>query len=97
MVGCAPRHGTLTRKTLMPDRLIGLIVLLVLIVIPAGITVSKRLWAELLIGLLFPGIVWMIASFRLARPSSWWARRFYGPEKLRRAKERFGTDAPAAR
>ena len=25
---------------------------------------------------------------RLAKPESWWARRFYGPEKLEQAKRR---------
>lgn len=80
----------------MPDRLIALVTLIVVVVIPAGITLSKRLWVEFLIGLVLPGIVWIIAAFRLARPSSWWARRFYGTEKMQRAENRFGTKAPAA-
>lgn len=78
----------------MPERLIPLITLMVLVVIPAGVTVSKRLWIEFLIGCFLPGIVWIIGSFRLARPSSWWARRFYGPEKMQRAERRFGAKAP---
>lgn len=79
----------------MPDRLIALITLMVLVVIPAGITLSKRLWVEFLMGCFLPGIVWMIASCRLARPSSWWARRFYGPEKMQRAERRFNAAASA--
>lgn len=75
----------------MPDRLVALITFMVLIVIPAGITLSKRQWAGFLIGFLLPGIVWMIAACRLARPSSWWARRFYGPEKMQRALDRFNS------
>ena len=38
------------------------------------------------------GIAWWIAAFRLALPDSWWARHFYGPRKLARAKARWGTD-----
>jgi hypothetical protein len=76
----------------MPDRLIALITFLVLIVIPAGITLSKRQWVEFFLGFFLPGIVWMIASCRLARPSSWWARRFYGPEKMQRALRRFNSE-----
>jgi hypothetical protein len=26
----------------------------------------------------------------IANPSSWWARRFYGPKKMQRAIDRFG-------
>lgn len=80
----------------MPDRLIALISFMVLIVIPAGITLSKRQWVEFFIGFLLPGIVWMIASCRLARPSSWWARRFYDPEKMQRAVNRFGSETSTA-
>lgn len=38
------------------------------------------------------GITWWIAAFRLAKPASWWARHFYGPRKLARAKARWGED-----
>jgi hypothetical protein len=78
------------------ERLIALIIFAVLIVIPAGITLSKRQWVEFLIGFLLPGIVWMIASCRLARPSSWWARHFYGQEKMQRALNRFDSGASRA-
>ena len=37
------------------------------------------------------------AACRLAVPSSPWARRFYGEEKLARAKERFPPDRPGVR
>jgi peptidoglycan/LPS O-acetylase OafA/YrhL len=77
----------------MPDRLIALVIFAALIVIPAGITLSKGQWVEFFIGFLLPGIVWIIASCRLARPSSWWARRFYDQEKMQRALNRFGSGA----
>lgn len=79
----------------MPDRIIALITLMVLVVIPVGVTLSKKLWVEFLLGCFLPG-VWIIGSFRLARPSSWWARRFYGREKMQRAERRFGAKASTA-
>ncbi len=36
------------------------------------------------------GVAWWLAPFRLAQPTSWWARHLYGPEKLARARERYG-------
>ncbi|MFP5388254.1 MAG: hypothetical protein ACLGG5_03005 [Thermoleophilia bacterium] len=38
------------------------------------------------------GITWWIAALRLAKPESWWARHFYGPQKLARAEARWGED-----
>jgi hypothetical protein len=61
-----------------------------LIVAPITVTVLKRHWLLLAAGWLTIGLVWWIACFRLARPRSWWARRFYGAEKLARARKRHG-------
>lgn len=36
--------------------------------------------------------VWFVAAARLARPDSHWASWFYGPEKTKRAEERFGEE-----
>jgi hypothetical protein len=33
---------------------------------------------------------------RLAKPDSWWARRYYGPAKLARARSRYARRARAA-
>jgi hypothetical protein len=63
---------------------------LVLIVIPLTVTALKRQWLLFAAGWVTAGTVWWIASLRLARPESWWARRFYGADKLRRAQERYG-------
>ena len=63
----------------------------VLIVAPATITALKGQWLLFAAGWLTVGIVWWIASLRLARPESWWARRFYGTDKLSRAEARYGT------
>jgi hypothetical protein len=61
----------------------------VLIFAPLIVTALKRQWLLFAAGWLTVGLVWWIASFRLARPDSWWARRFYGPDKLARAQRRY--------
>ena len=51
---------------------------------------GKRLWATL-------GFItqWhWIPVFRLAKPESWWARRYYDDEKMRRSRIRFNNDDP---
>ncbi len=80
----------------MVERLEGLLVLIVVIGLPAGLTWSKGKFAEFFLGWVTVGLVWWIALFRLARPSSWWARHFYGPEKMRRAEARYGSETTAA-
>ena len=64
-----------------------------LIVAPVTVTALKRQWLYLAAGWLTIGLVWWIACFRLARPQSWWARRFYGAEKLARAHRRYGVSS----
>jgi len=50
---------------------------------------KRNYWAAGL-GLVLPVVAW-VGAFRLARPNSWWARRFYlEGEKMRRAEARFG-------
>jgi hypothetical protein len=63
---------------------------LALLVLPGVITLLKGQRAAFLVGVLSAGIVWTVVAFRLARPESYWAGRFYGPEKLARARARFG-------
>jgi lysylphosphatidylglycerol synthetase-like protein (DUF2156 family) len=65
----------------------------VLIVAPLIVTALKRQWLLFVAGWLTIGLVWWIASLRLARPDSWWARRFYGEDKLARAQSRYGATA----
>jgi hypothetical protein len=43
-----------------------------------------------LIGLATLGLVWFVGLARIAKPDSWWARRFYGPDKLAKARARHG-------
>jgi hypothetical protein len=61
----------------------------VLIVAPLIVTALKRQWLLFAAGWLTIGLVWWIASLRLARPDSWWARRFDGQDKLARAQSRY--------
>jgi protein-S-isoprenylcysteine O-methyltransferase Ste14 len=77
----------------LAERLLVLGILVVTVGVPAGITWSKGQRAAFFLGFLLVGMIWIVAACRLARPSSWWARRFYGPEKLRRAEERFPAEA----
>lgn len=76
----------------LTERLLVLAILLLLVGVPAGITLAKGHYAAFLLGFLLLGMVWCVAACRLARPTSWWARRFYGPRKLERARHRFDKD-----
>jgi len=78
------------------ERLLAISILLVVVGIPAGITWSKGQRAAFVLGFLLLGMIWIVAACRLAHPSSWWARRFYGPEKMQRALNRFGSETSTA-
>jgi hypothetical protein len=65
-----------------------------LVLVPAIVTALKGQWLLLAAGVLLLGFVWLIAAFRLARPNSYWARHFYSPEKLERARARYAQPAP---
>lgn len=80
----------------MTERLEVLLVLVVVIGIPAGITLSKGKSAEFSLGWITLGLVWWFAIFRLAHPSSWWARHFYGLKKMQRAEKRYGSETSVA-
>jgi hypothetical protein len=80
----------------MTERLLVLSILIVVVGIPAGITWSKGQRAAFFLGFLILGMIWVVAACRLARPSSWWARRFYGPEKMQRALNRFNSGTSTA-
>lgn len=55
----------------------------------AAIEIGEGKVAEFCLGWITVSLVWWIAIFRLAHPSSWWARRFYGPKKMQRAENRY--------
>ena len=65
-----------------------IVVLLVIILIPFIITVLKGKSGMVVLGLVFHP-VWWVTAIRLAKPNSWWARRFYDERKLARAQARY--------
>jgi hypothetical protein len=75
------------------ERLLVLGILIVVIGVPAGITWAKGQRIAFLLGFILFGTIWIVAAFRLAQPSSWWARRFYGTKKMQRAISRYDADA----
>jgi hypothetical protein len=80
----------------MAERLLVLSILIVMVGVPAGITWSKGQRAAFFLGFFLLGMVWVVAACRPAHPSSWWARRFYGPEKMQRALNRFNSGTSTA-
>jgi uncharacterized membrane protein len=83
------------RDKAVAERLLVLGILIAVIGIPAGITWAKGQRAAFFLGFLLFGMIWIVAALRLARPSSWWARRFYGPKKMQRAIARFDSGVSA--
>ena len=64
-----------------------LVLYLLLLVALGTVTALKGKWGVFALGfLVWPA--WVLGAIRLAKPDSWWARRFYDEEKLRRARER---------
>lgn len=66
------------------------VVYALLAVLPGAVTWLKGQRLIFVVGLLFGGILWIVSAFRLARPSSWWSKRYYGGRKLERAVRRYG-------
>jgi hypothetical protein len=52
------------------------------------VTALKSRWGWFLLGLATAGLIWPLTALLLARPDSPWARSFYGPPKLARARRR---------
>ena len=46
-----------------------------------------------LVGGFFIGWFWVFGALRLAKPDSWWGRRFYEGTKLAESKTRFNKDS----
>jgi hypothetical protein len=80
----------------VPERLLVLAILIASVGVPAGITWSKGQKTAFFLGFIFLGMIWVVAACRLGRPSSWWARHFYGREKMQRALDRFGPETSKA-
>ncbi|HEY7794640.1 MAG TPA: hypothetical protein VIA10_11600 [Gaiellaceae bacterium] len=65
-----------------------IVVLVVLHIAAAVVTALKGKPWFLLLGLVITWF-WVFGSLRLAKPESWWSRRFYGGEKLQLSRVRF--------
>lgn len=71
-----------------------LLVVLAVFFVPGVVTALKGRLALFAVGF-FVGLVWLWGAFRLGKPNSPWARRFYSPEKLDKSRERFPEVDPA--
>ncbi len=85
--------GDITPALYIPLSIIGLVVLVVL---PIVVTASKGKYGMLALGVLIHP-VWWFGAIRLAKPNSYWARRFYDADKLQRARNRFPDSWPPGR
>ena len=65
-----------------------ILLLVALHVAAAVVTALKGKPWFLLLGLVV-GWFWVFGSLRLAKPDSWWSRRFYTGDKLQLARVRF--------
>ena len=72
---------------------VGIGVLIVLYVVPAVLTALKGKYGYTAVGVLIHPL-WWVGAIRLAKPDSYWARRFYTAAKLDRAYVRFPTFTP---
>lgn len=89
MLGEEPERLADREASLVLERLLVFVTVVGVITVPAGITWAKGQRVAFFLGFFLLGMVWVVAACRLARPESWWARRFYGPEKVQRAANRF--------
>jgi hypothetical protein len=63
-------------------------------VIGGMVTALKSRWGWLGLGLVTGGLIWPLTALVIAKPDSPWARSFYGPPKLTRARRRFPAAKP---
>jgi hypothetical protein len=68
----------------------------VLLMVYTVICLLKGKLATGLIGLVVP-VISLVGAIRLAKPESYWAKRYYSEEKLTRSADRFGADYDARR
>ncbi len=52
------------------------------------VTALKSRWGWFLLGMLTAGLIWPLTALLVAEPESAWARSFYGPPKMARARRR---------
>jgi hypothetical protein len=72
------------------DVAIVVFVLLVIWVVPAVVTGLKGKYGLVALGILLH-VCWWVGAIRLAKPDSFWAKRYYDAAKLGKARDRFET------
>ena len=50
---------------------------------------KKKIIMAIISAVIGGGVIQTIGALRLAKPESWWARRFYDEVKLQRSRERY--------
>ncbi|WP_051183000.1 hypothetical protein [Nocardia vinacea] len=68
--------------------LLGITAFAFLLALPIVVTALKGKFGMLALGV-FIHPIWWFDAIRLAKPNSYWARRFYDANKLQRADDRF--------
>ncbi len=77
-----------TARLVLEVPVFGIALLWLLGLIPAAVvTLLKDRFLYFLCGWITFGVVWFVGAFALAPPDSWWARRFYGEERLATATD----------
>lgn len=87
MVGVA--HGIAASS--VGHTLVGVVVVCALLGFGV-VCAMKGKWVFFALGW-FTGIFWIVGALRLAKPGSWWARRWYGERELAQAQRRFPSPA----
>ncbi|AXK33908.1 hypothetical protein DVA86_15820 [Streptomyces armeniacus] len=71
------------------------VVVVLLLAVPIVVAALKGKYGMVVLGVLVHPC-WWVAAIRLAKPHSFWARRFYDEETLREAQHRY-PDGPRPR
>lgn len=69
------------------------VVLVLVYLVPLALTAAKGKYGLVLLGILLHP-AWWFGAVRLAKPQSFWARRFYGDQKMNDALQRHGAPRP---
>ncbi|AZQ32146.1 hypothetical protein EJ357_00510 [Streptomyces cyaneochromogenes] len=70
------------------EAVFGIAFVLVIWVVPLVVTALKGKYGMAVFGVAFH-FLWWVGAIRLAKPDSFWSRRFYDDDRLREAVRRF--------
>ena len=71
----------------MTEAIVLIVILLIAIALVTINVLKGKPWLAA-VGLIVH-LCWYVGAIRLAKPDSWWARRYYGADKLHRSQLRF--------